>query len=115
MAVKLCRAGWIVLLLAAAVHADDLKVGDRLPACDKIPLLPMTGNSFGRGHDLRAEAEESIESLLPDSGGVLVHFTAPRPTRNGPFKTYLAEEITALSKAVLTTSYRCRALVILSY
>ncbi len=84
--------------------AAALEVGDRLPDCSKIPLASVRG-SEGR----------SVEELLVADGVLIVHFASPRPAAGATFRVWLAEELSALRKATVTTTYPCRAVVVLPF
>ncbi|MBI5833800.1 MAG: PQQ-binding-like beta-propeller repeat protein [Armatimonadetes bacterium] len=97
----------LVVACVMAAAAEDLKPGDRLPDCHKVPLLTL-------GAEYRPHYDQvpSLESLLLSDGVLVVHFTSPRPPRNAPFRTWLGEEVAALGKACLTAPYRTRAVVV---
>ena len=103
------RNWWAVLAVAMATSAgaQDLKPGDKLPDCRKVPLLTIRAEYHPQFDHL-----SSIESLLLSDGVLIVHFTSPRPARGGPFRIWLGEELAALHKACLTTPYRSRAIAV---
>jgi len=100
----------LLLLLPGRSQAQDLKPGDKLPDCSKIPLAQTTQPYRPQAHDV-----VSLEDLLLDDGIVILHFTTPRPPKGGAFKTTFVEELSAVQKAVQGTTYPCRPVVVVPF
>lgn len=92
----------IALLLGSKGLAQDLKAGDALPNCSKIPLVPLHStpsrqNSFAGAFD---------RLLLPD-GVVIVHFCTPRVPFGSPTDSPLLAELAVLRRASQSVPYPC--------
>ncbi|MBM3498519.1 MAG: hypothetical protein FJX74_07585 [Armatimonadetes bacterium] len=94
-----------VTVLATFSWAQDLKPGDLLPDCAKIPLLSL-GAGSGYGGTAGSPAP-SLERLLRADGVTIVHFCSPRAARGTPFGSFLHEELSALAKAAHGAPYPC--------
>jgi len=100
---------WL-LATPAPRSAADLKPGDTLPDCGKIPLLSIT--SEYRPHP---SFVASLERHLLSDGVAIVHFCSPRPSRTGAFETSFVEELSALQKAAQAVSYRCNPVAVVPF
>ena len=97
-----------VAVLVTCSWGQDLKPGDVLPDCSKIPLLPL-GIGIGQGYNPNSGAlPPSIENLLRTDGVTIVHFCSPRAARGAAFGSFLIEELSALQKAAQGAAYPCR-------
>ncbi|MCH8275207.1 MAG: PQQ-binding-like beta-propeller repeat protein [Armatimonadetes bacterium] len=104
----LCAAP--LLCAAGPALGDDLRPGDKLPDCSKIPLLPITAPYRPAAHDVA-----SLEDMLHADGVVIVHFTSPRPRRPDVFEIALVEEVSALQKAAQGVPYPCTPVAVLPF
>jgi outer membrane protein assembly factor BamB len=99
----------VVLALMVSVGtwsgAQDLKPGDLLPDCGKIPLVALGGRPGYEGSGQGAPF--SLERLLLSNGVTIVHFCSPRAARGQPFGSFLLEELSALQKAAHGAPYPC--------
>lgn len=100
---------FVVSLLAAATcaRAGDLKAGDTLPNCSKIPLL-----SIGTNYRPQPTSVQSLEGELLSDGIVIVHFCSPRPPRGTAFETSFIDQLSDLQKAAQSVSYPCNAVAV---
>lgn len=102
----------ILALLAVPItaHALDLKAGDTLPDCSKIPLL-----SVDNQYKPQPASVESFEKSLLSDGVAIVHFCSPRPPRGSAFETSFVEQLSDLQKAAQSVSYPCNAMAVVPY
>ena len=103
--------GLTALLLPAIVaQASDLKAGDTLPNCSKIPLVNVSS-------DYRPQkfGVASLESALLSDGVAIVHFCSPRPPRHAPFETAFIEQLSDLQKAAHSVSYPCKVVAVVPF
>lgn len=96
--------------LLAMAGAWGIAVGEKLPVVDKIPLAALEEDWVPKFY-----GDRTLENLLLDNGLVILHFTAPRPPRQGYFQTFFTEELSALRKAALSVPYPCRALAVIPF
>ncbi len=103
------RLAAVVLLLAACLPAyADLKAGDILPDCSKVPLVSIAdGYSAEGGSRPISVRPPSVEYHIPDDGVMVLHFCSPRLPRDASGKSYFIEELSALAKAAHTVPYAC--------
>lgn len=94
-------------LLIPTLATADLKAGDTLPDCSKIPLLPI-GNEYRP----QPSSVQSLEKSLLTDGVAIVHFCSPRPPRGEAFETKFVEQLSDLQKAAQSVSYPCRPIAV---
>ena len=94
-------------LLIAPLAKADIKVGDTLPDCSKIPLISIDAN-----YRPQPSGGASLESDLLFDGVAIVHFCSPRPQRGSAFQTAFVEELSDLRKAAQSVPYPCRAVAV---
>ncbi len=99
------RVTWF-LILAPSFASADLKVGDILPDCSKIPLLDI--NSEYRPN---FSSVASLESSLLSNGVAIVHFCSPRQA--GTNNTRFIEELADIKRAAMSVSYMCNPIAII--
>lgn len=105
-----CLFAVAAFVWSATASAADLKAGDTLPNCSKIPLLPITAD-----YRPQVTGPGSLERSLLNHGVVIVHFCSPRPPRRAPFETSFIEQISDLQKAVQSVSYPCKAVAVVPF
>lgn len=99
-----------LLAIAPYVQGQELKVGDLLPNCSKIPLLGIDTD-----YQPQKTTVESLEKALLSDGVVIVHFCSPRPPRRGAFETSFVEQLSDLQKAAQSVSYPCKAVAVVPF
>lgn len=105
-----CLPLFSVVSLCASNFAADLKLGDKLPNCSKIPLLPISAEFRPQTWGV-----SSLEGSLLFNGVVIVHFLSPRPPRRAAFQTDFVEQLSDLRKAEQSVSYPCRAVAVVPF
>ncbi|MEQ1936385.1 MAG: hypothetical protein ABL962_21225, partial [Fimbriimonadaceae bacterium] len=99
------RVIWFLLLSPALTQAD-LKVGDKLPDCSKIPLLDINAE-----YRPQLSSVASIESSLLSNGVAIIHFCSPR--QPGTNNQRFIEELADLKRAAMSVSYMCNPVAII--
>jgi outer membrane protein assembly factor BamB len=97
-------------LVPMVTYASDLKAGDTLPDCTKIPLL-----NIATDYRPQLSSVSSLETALLSDGVVIVHFCTPRPPRGGAFESSFVEQLSDLQKAAQSVAYPCRAVAVLPF
>lgn len=96
--------------MPACAFSAELKAGDILPDCSKIPLLSVDSE-----YRPQPASVESLEKSLLNDGVAIVHFCSPRPPRGGTFETSFVQQLSDLQKAAQSVSYPCNALAVVPY
>lgn len=96
--------------MPACAFSAELKAGDTLPDCSKIPLLSVDAE-----YRPQPASVESLEKSLLNDGVTIVHFCSPRPPRGGVFETTFVQQLSDLQKAAQSVSYPCNALAVVPY
>jgi outer membrane protein assembly factor BamB len=104
---------WACLWLAVDASSQDLKAGDSLPDCSKIPLLTVGSRATPADRRSLGQLPPSLESLLRADGVAIVHFCSPRAARGAAFGTFFVEELSALEKAAHGMPYPCAVVPVL--
>ncbi len=104
------------LLVAAAISlvqmagAADLKVGDALPNCSKIPLI-LIQNEFRP----QSWGVTSLEQSMLHDGIVILHFCSPRPPRKGTYESSFVSQLSDLQKAAQSVPYACNPVAVVPF